>query len=228
MALSLRPSRTPVPQRAWAWTDPLTRTLAVAAIVGTGGVVVSEVMRVWRRGSAPLPHEADDVLAAAGQATRETVAVAVEGIRGGSLRENALLSMLLTFNTFWLLVRISTHSIARTGRWGPFRNAKFGRTHVHHFVPGILMMMLSGGVSIVSRDERLDPLLAVPFGIGAALTLDESALLLRLDDVYWSEEGVLSVQISLAAAAIVSAITIAMRVFRRGERRVLDHAGAGS
>jgi hypothetical protein len=85
--------------------------------------------------------------------------------------------------------------------------------------------MLAGGSSIVSRDERLDPLLAVPFGIGAALTLDESALLLRLDDVYWSEEGVLSVQISLAAAAIVSAIALARRVFRRGEREVLEPVG---
>jgi hypothetical protein len=225
MALIVRPNKSSAVQRAWARGDPLTRTLAVAAVVGTGGVVVGEVMRVWRRGSAPLPHEADDVLAAAGQATRETVAVAVEGIRGGSLRENALLSMLLTFNTFWLLVRISTHSIRRTGTWGPFRPAKFGRTHIHHFVPGILMMMLAGGTSIVSRDQRLDPLLAVPFGIGAALTLDESALLLRLDDVYWSEEGVVSVQISLAAAAIVSAIAIAERVFRRGERRVLEPVG---
>ena len=217
--------RRAVPHRAWAWSDPLTRVLAGAAVVGTGGVVGVELMRVWRRGSAPMPHEADHVLAAAGTATRETVAVAVEGIRGGSLRENALLSMLLTFNTFWLLVRMSTHSIRRKGTWGPFRNAKFGRTHIHHFVPGIVMMMLAGGSSIVSRDERLDPLLAVPFGIGAALTLDESALLLRLDDVYWSEEGVLSVQISLAAAAIVSAIALARRVFRRGEREVLEPVG---
>ena len=37
--------------------------------------------------------------------------------------------------------------------------------------------------------------LALPFGIGVALVLDESALLLELEDVYWTEEGVLSVQI---------------------------------
>ncbi|MCW2966244.1 MAG: putative integral rane protein [Solirubrobacteraceae bacterium] len=224
MALSLRPRRS-VQHRAWAWSDPLTRTLAVAAVVGTGGIVGTEVMRVWRRGSAPMPHEADDVLAAAGQATRETVAVAVEGFRGGSLRENALLSLLLTFNSCWLLVRVSTHTIRRRGTFGPFRNAQIGRTHVHHFVPGIVLMMLAGGCSIVSRDERLDPLLAVPFGVGAALTLDESALLLTLDDVYWSEQGVLSVQITLAISAVASAIAIATRVFRRGEREVLEPIG---
>lgn len=222
MALIGRRRRT---ASGWELSDPLTRTLAGLAVLGTGGVVGLEVMRVWRRGSAPLPSEADDVLAAAGQATRETVAVAVEGMRAGSLRENALLSLLLTFNTFWLLVRISTHSIRRTGRWGPFRNARVGRTHIHHFVPGIVLMMLAGGGSIVSRDQRLDPMLAVPFGIGAALTLDESALLLTLDDVYWSEQGVLSVQISLAISAVISAIAIAVRMLRRGEREVLEPAG---
>src|SRR5206468_935714 len=108
------------------------------------------------------------------------------------------------------------------GRWGPFRDARVGRTHVHHFVPGIALMMLAGGVSIASADERLDPLLAIPFGWGAAMTLDESALLLRLDDVYWSEEGVLSVQVALATSAVASAIAIATRVFRRGEQQVLD------
>lgn len=219
MALIRRSSQQ---QPAWVFNDPLTRVLAVAAVVGTGGVIGAEVLRVWRRGSAPLPSEADDVLAAAGEATRQTVEVVVEGIRRSSLRENALLSLLLTFNSCWLLVRVSTHTIRRRGTFGPFRNAKFGRTHVHHFVPGIALILLAGGASIVSRDDRLDPLFAVPFGIGAALTLDESALLLRLDDVYWSEEGILSVQITLAISTIASAMAIATHVFRRGEREVLD------
>ena len=135
-----------------------------------------------------------------------------------SLRENAALSLLVSFNTFWLLTRLTTARIRRRGRFGPFRDARVGRTHVHHFVPGIAMMMLAGGASIASADERFDPLLAIPFGWGAALTLDESALLLRLDDVYWTEEGVLSVQIALAASAVASAIALATRAFRRGER----------
>ncbi|MEA2494536.1 MAG: hypothetical protein QOJ29_2447, partial [Thermoleophilaceae bacterium] len=91
----------------------------------------------------------------------------------------------------------------------------------------IALAFVAGAASIISRDERIDPYLAVPFGVGAALTLDESALLLRLDDVYWSEEGVLSVQVALATSAVASAIAIATRTFRRGERRVLDDV-AGS
>jgi hypothetical protein len=218
MALIARPHS---PIRTWHLHDPLTRVLAGLAVVGTGGVLGAEVLRVWRRGSAPLPSEADDVLAAAGEAVGQTVEVAVSGIRAGSLRENAALSLLLSFNSFWLLTRVSTGTIRRRGRFGPFRDAKLGRTHVHHFVPGIALMMLAGGASIASADERLDPLLAVPFGLGAALTLDESALLLRLDDVYWSEEGILSVQITLAISAVASAVVIATRAFRRGEREVL-------
>jgi hypothetical protein len=176
---------------------------------------------VWRRGSAPLPGETEDVLAAASEAIEQTVEVAVEGIRAASLRENAALSLLVSFNSSWLLTRVSTAAIRRRGRFGPFRNAYIGRTHVHHFVPGIALMMLAGTASIASADERLDPWLAAPFGVGAALTLDESALLLRLDDVYWSEEGILSVQITLAFSAVVSSIALAMRALRRGEREVL-------
>ena len=224
MALTRQRARASV--GTWRFDDPLTRILAAAAVLGTGGVLGSEVLRVWRRGSAPLPGEADDVLAAAGEAMGQTVEVAVEGLRGGSLRENAVLGLLASFNVTWLVARISTSSIRRRGRFGPFRNARFGRTHVHHFVPGIALMMLAGGASIVSRDERLDPFLALPFGAGAALTLDESALLLRLDDVYWTEEGVLSVQVTLAISAAVSAVALATRILRRGEREVLEPEAA--
>jgi len=208
--------------------DPLTLLLALAAGVSTAGVVGGELMRVWRRGEAPLPSETSDVVeavAAAGTATRQTVDVALEGYRSGSLRENALLNLVLSFNVAWVVTRISTHVIRRRGAFGPFRNARFGRTHVHHFVPGIALALVAGGIAIVSRNEEIEPFLAVPFGVGAALTLDESALLLRLDDVYWTEEGILSVQISLASIALVSAAALVTRVLRRGEEKVLEPEG---
>lgn len=207
-------------RRRRAWNDPLTRLLALAAAATTGGVLGTEVRRVWRHGGdrEVAPQER---LAAAGEVTRQTVEVAREGYRGGSLRENALLSLLLSFNVSWLAARVSATVIRRRGTFGPFRNTVIGRTHVHHFVPGIVLLLLAGGGSIVSRDERLDRWLAIPFGAGAALTLDESALLLRLDDVYWTEEGILSVQISLVTLSLVSAAALARRVLRRGERSVL-------
>ena len=50
------------------------------------------------------------------------------------------------------------------------------------------------------------------------LTLDEAALLLDLRDVYWTREGILSVQLSLGATAILGGTILALRMLRRGER----------
>ncbi|MGI8660346.1 MAG: hypothetical protein ACR2LH_04830 [Thermoleophilaceae bacterium] len=58
------------------------------------------------------------------------------------------------------------------------------------------------------------------------MTLDESALLLELDDVYWTEEGVVSVQIALAVTALLVAGAVATRFLRRGEQAVLEVAEA--
>jgi hypothetical protein len=104
---------------------------------------------------------------------------------------------------------------------------RVGRRHIHHFVPGIVVAFASGAAAIVTRDEDLEPLLAVPFGIGMGLTLDESALLLELEDVYWTREGLLSVQITLAVAALLASVALGLRFLRRGERIVLEpDAGA--
>ena len=201
-------------QRRWT-DDPLTRVLAGAAVLTSAGVVGNELRRVHRsEDNSPV------------ETTLQTVEVAVEGYRRTPLRENALLSLLLSFNSAWLIARLSTYTISRRGHFGPFRNAIIGRTHIHHFVPGIVLMLLAGGGSILSRNEEHDPYFAVPFGIGAALTLDESALLLRLDDVYWSEEGILSVQITAATASLVGATALVTRLLRRGEEKVLEVGGS--
>ena len=53
-----------------------------------------------------------------------------------------------------------------------------------------------------------------------ALRLDEAALLLELDDVYWTEEGVLSLQVSFAAIGMLAAGALAVRLLREGESSV--------
>ncbi|WP_354702189.1 hypothetical protein DSM112329_02543 [Paraconexibacter sp. AEG42_29] len=219
--LVLRQSRTAA-QRRRAAAERRTRMLAGVAIVTTGGVVVGEVFRVWHRGDAPLLAETDDVVLAAEQAIEQTVEVAKAGYRGGSTRENALMNLLLSFTGTFAVVRASTTIIRRRGRFGPFRNLVVGDDHIHHFVPGIATAFIAGGISILSRNENLDPILAVPFGVGVALTLDESALLLKLDDVYWTEDGIVSVQITLATLGMLSSLALVLRVLRRGEAEVLD------
>jgi hypothetical protein len=60
------------------------------------------------------------------------------------------------------------------------------------------------------------------------LTLDESALLLDLEDVYWSREGLLSVQITLAVMAMLGALALGLRFLWRGEQVVLEPAATSS
>jgi hypothetical protein len=94
------------------------------------------------------------------------------------------LAFLLTF----AVVRLITHSI-KNG-WLPFlHNVDAGGVHVHHMVPGMLLVLLAGYLSIVLGERRPTRLLAVLFGVGAALVLDEFALWLRLADVYWEPQG---------------------------------------
>ena len=202
--------------------DRRTWALGATAVGTTGVVLAGELGRVWRRGSAPLPSETTDVLSAAEEAARETVEVAVSGYKTGSTRENALFNLLTSFTATFAITRLSTIIIRRRGGLGPIRNYRLRGRHIHHFIPGIVLAFLAGGASVVSRNQELDPLFALPFGVGVALTLDESALLLELDDVYWTERGIVSVQITLGALALVSSVAIALRVLRRGEREVLE------
>ncbi len=200
---------------------PATVALGVVAAATTAAVVAVEYGRVWRRGSAPLPTEADDPIRAAAEAAAETAEVVRVGYRQGSTRENALLNLLVSFVTTFLVVRTVTTLLRQRPSVGPFRSLKLGRRHIHHFVPGIVLGFSAGGAAIVTRNPRVERWMAVPFGAGMGLTLDESALLLELDDVYWSQEGILSVQISLAVTALLASTALAARLLLRGEQEVL-------
>jgi hypothetical protein len=188
-----------------------TQVLTGAAVLTTAGVAVTE----WRRLRAIHPEEQP------AETLREAVDIVAAGYRSGTARENALFNLLFAFSATFGLARLSTWSIRRRGTAGPFRNLRVRNRHVHHFIPGIVMAFLAGGVSVASKDERFGAWLAVPFGAGVALTLDESALLLELDDVYWSERGIVSVQITLAAMLMLSGLALGLRLLRRGEAEVL-------
>jgi len=225
-----RPSRLPgAIELPWARRRRLraergTVALGVAAFGLTGVVLGGELARMLR--DRVQEHPELDALETADVAVRETVAVAVAGIESMSPRETAQLNLLASFSLTFAAARLWTYLIRRRGPRGPFRDLVVGERHIHHFVPGIAMAFLAGGAAVISRDARKDAVLAVPFGVGVALTLDESALLLRLDDVYWSEEGIVSVQITLAALALLSSAMLARRALRRGERRLRAQAGA--
>ena len=205
------------------------RTIAIGVVAaGTSlGLLAGEVARVWRRGAAPLPHETDHVLQAAEIAVEETVVAARAGYQAAPNRANALFNLLASFVTTFATARATTYLLRSRRRFGPFRDLHIGRRHIHHYVPGIALAFISGAVGICTANERIERELAIVFGAGMGLTLDESALLLELEDVYWSEEGLLSVQITLAVIALLGTLGLGLRFVRRGEQIVLEEAPAG-
>src|SRR5262249_45042588 len=90
--------------------------------------------------------------------------------------------------------------------WG---SAHIGDVHMHHLVPGIVMSLVAGGLALgLAPGEIGLSLLAIVFGGGAALVLDEFAMLLHLDDVYWTEEGRLSIDACMAAVAFLGLVVL--------------------
>jgi hypothetical protein len=98
-------------------------------------------------------------------------------------------------------VRLITHSIRND--WLPFfGNVSAGGVHIHHMVPGMLLVLATGYFGLVMGDNRPVRLLSVLFGLGAALVLDEFALWLMLADVYWTPEGRQSIEAVVVATAL--------------------------
>jgi hypothetical protein len=108
------------------------------------------------------------------------------------------LAFVITFVTTRMITRM-----IRDGR-GPFRNVTTGGTHIHHSVPGIILLIIGAFISVGGPPSLAwHSFAAVLIGIGTSLVLDEFALILHLQDVYWSGEGQLSVEaVSLAAACL--------------------------
>ncbi len=125
-------------------------------------------------------------------------------IYGGG-REPAFL-MLLAFILTLAGTRFYTR-MARIRGWG---SAHLGDVHVHHLVPGLVLSLVAGGLAIALEPSEVWVAgLAIVFGAGAALVLDEFAMLLHLDDVYWTTEGRLSIDASLAAVAFLGLTILA-------------------
>jgi lysyl-tRNA synthetase class 2 len=108
------------------------------------------------------------------------------------------LGLLLTF----LGVRINTRLIRAKVTWWFHDIESEGGLHVHHMVIGVVLMVVTGLILIAVSPEGLWlQLCALVFGAGVALTLDEFALILRLQDVYWTAEGRLSVDAVIVAVS---------------------------
>jgi hypothetical protein len=114
-----------------------------------------------------------------------------------------LFCFLVFFIVAFLFIRFSVRMIRAQVKWWP-GNVASGGTHIHHVVFGLVFMCVGGISGLAVQDTRSvwAAITASLFGVGAALVLDEFALVLHLDDVYWSEEGRLSVQVVFIAIAV--------------------------
>lgn len=118
-----------------------------------------------------------------------------------------LVAFIVTFFVTRSFVRYIRHRAA-TGlppRWWEPRNIHIGSKHIHHVVVGVVLVMVSGVTLValsINGNEAEVTAVAVVFGIGAALVLDEYALILHLSDVYWEEDGRTSVDAVFAAVAV--------------------------
>jgi hypothetical protein len=130
----------------------------------------------------------------------------------------ALLSW-LAFTATFAGVRGITYSI-KDGK-GPFKNLSVGGEHLHHYMWGIGMVSGVGGVAVHGADEkRRHPLVAVAYGAGLALIVDEFALLLDLKDVYWAKQGRISVDLAVGGSSLAGTYFAALPLLRALRRRV--------
>jgi hypothetical protein len=113
--------------------------------------------------------------------------------------------LLLSFTAF-VVTFVTTRTITRmirAGR-GPFHNVSSGGVHMHHSTPGVVLLIVGGFTGVGSPPLSAWTYLAgLLVGVGASLVLDEFAMIFRLQDVYWTQEGQLSVNVVTLAGACV-------------------------
>ena len=120
--------------------------------------------------------------------------------------------VLIAFLVSWLAIRTSAR-MTRSVSWWP-GGVESGGVHYHHLVWGILLMLLCGFLAFAA--PLAAPwwhLVAIGFGIGAGFTIDEFALWVRLEDVYWTEEGRSSFDAVVATVAFALAVVLGTRPF---------------
>ncbi|HEV2389058.1 MAG TPA: hypothetical protein VGS20_17595 [Candidatus Acidoferrales bacterium] len=135
----------------------------------------------------------------------------------------AAISFFLTFAVARSLAYANYHHL------GPFHDIYIRGRHIHHLVWGILILLAVGygwlaevGTGTSSSSAVSSGLMALLYGAGAALTLDEFALWLNLGDVYWTRQGRASIDAVVLFGALLL-IGIGGRPFLRAVAREFLH-----
>jgi hypothetical protein len=128
----------------------------------------------------------------------------------------------------FVFIRVSVRMIRANVSWWP-GNVTPGGMHIHHVVFGVVFMLLGGVAGLAISDDLVAgrSVSAAIFGIGAALVLDEFALILHLEDVYWTEQGRTSIDAVFVAVAGTGMLVLGLRPLGVNDL-VLAGAGGGA
>ena len=128
----------------------------------------------------------------------------------------------VAFLVSWAFIRTSAHLIRAQVKWWP-GNVEVGGTHIHHLVWGILLLLISGWIGVTVQPEApWHEILAVLFGIGTGLTLDEFALWLNLKDVYWEKQGRRSIDAVIVAIILTGFVLVGFSAWTDVAKSVED------
>jgi len=129
-------------------------------------------------------------------------------------KERSLLWAWLSFTITFAIVRTITYSIKHGV--GSFGNVSVAGAHLHHYMWGILLLAIVGAIAVRGDDAtRWHPIVATAYGAGVALIVDEYALLLNLQDVYWAKQGKVSIDIAIGLFALGATFFVAIPIVRR-------------
>jgi hypothetical protein len=136
----------------------------------------------------------------------------VEGDRQG------VFLVLVGFIGSFAFIRMSTRMIRAEVSWWPGNIESESGLHVHHLVFGIITMMVAGTFGFAAFGHSpLAEISAFFFGIGAGLTIDEFALWVYLEDVYWAQEGRSSIDATVIAAALIGLLVVGINPFEASD-----------
>lgn len=123
-----------------------------------------------------------------------------------------------------------TFAVARGMAWGAYRNhgpfhyVYLGERHIHHLVWGILLLLVVGFCWLIevgtgARKSSLlaSRLMSLLYGVGAALTLDEFAMWLNVEEgIYWTRRDWISID-----AVVLFGVALLIGIFGRGFLKAL-------
>ena len=122
--------------------------------------------------------------------------------------------LLCSFLVSFLFIRTSARMIRKQVSWWPGNVETKGGVHLHHLVFGIVLLLVCGFLSFATAPESpWEEILAAAFGVGAGLTLDEFALWVHLEDVYWAQEGRASLDAVVVATLLGGLIVLGLAPF---------------